>query len=96
MHNMEERIPRKKNFSYKPVRINSWAEVMDIEDSNDNRKMPAKTNKKQAKRLPSIKWTLPLPHMKTRTTSPLKKKGRAFFKSIAKSGLNQNLIEGEP
>jgi hypothetical protein len=49
MHNMEERIPRKKGFSYKNVRINSQAKVVDIEDSDDERKMPARASKKMKK-----------------------------------------------
>jgi hypothetical protein len=32
----------KREILSQTVRINSWAEVMDIEDSNDDRKMPAK------------------------------------------------------
>ena len=53
MHNMEMRIPRKKRPSPKNVRFNSHGKVVAIEDSDDDRKMPAKSNKKRRKRQPS-------------------------------------------
>jgi hypothetical protein len=82
MHNMEMRIPRKKRPSPKTVRINSRAEVVDIEDSDDDRKMPAKSNKKKAK-------TAAIGTMETDSSSDEEpdsdpnKEERAFLRSIA-------------
>ena len=56
MHHLESRIPRKKCYASRTVRINSRAEVVDIEDSDseDDRKMPAKITKKRAHKAESM------------------------------------------
>jgi hypothetical protein len=77
---MEERIPRKKGFSYKNVRINSRAKVVDIEDSDDERKMPAKASKKKKKADIEPMDTDEEEEIDNKPT----KEERAFLRSIAK------------
>jgi hypothetical protein len=78
MHNMEQRIPRKKTYKVKTVRINSKAEVVDTEDSDDDRKMPAKANRKKPPKV-----VIDSSSDEDEDNKPTKEE-LAFLKSIAK------------
>jgi hypothetical protein len=92
MHHMEERIPRKKLYKSKNVRINHKGKVVVIEssdsESEDDRKMPAKLEKKKSRKVvvdPFASSDMS-DEEETSTNKPNKpsKEERAFLKAVSK------------
>jgi hypothetical protein len=85
---MEERIPRKKLFRKKTVRINNKGKVRDVDssdsESEDDRKMPAKTAKKKAPKVVVDLFESSDMSDEEETPNKPSKEERAFLKAVSK------------
>ena len=96
VHYMEKRIPRKKTRANRTIRMNSRGQVvdMDISDSEEDRKMPAKSNKKKAPKLVIEQLDSESSSDEEMDNKPTKEE-RAFLKSIDKKEREDKLSDSE-
>jgi hypothetical protein len=94
MHVMEpgQRIPRKKKFAQRTIRMNAKGKTIDIEnsDSEDGRKMPAKISRKKPKKVADLMDTDSSTEASEHEDLKVSKEEKAFLKSIDKKEIEEN------